>query len=229
MEKPSSKPAWTSANIAEPSASLRSSGWVGGEKPIAEHFNWLLRNLSEWVEYLENKVETLQTDLESERLRAVASEQSLANQFYTERLRTEAQERLLNSRLAVLESVLDKGALEAMIQAETVRATAAEQNLSAQISSNAQAITAETTARIAADTALQDAIDELAAAPGVDPELQETVDQLVLDLTAESERAVQAESSISTALYSEINRSKAQDVEHSSRLTIVESRIDEIA
>jgi hypothetical protein len=226
MEKPSSKPAWTSANIAEPSASLRSSGWVGGEKPIAEHFNWLLRNLSEWVEYLENKVETLQTDLESERLRALASEQSLANQFYTERLRTEAQERLLNSRLAVLESVLDQGELHALIAAETARATAAEASLEAQISANTQAITDEAAARTAADTALQDAID---AIPPVDPELQATVDQLVLDLGAETDRAVQSESSISSVLNAEKARSEAQDVEHSSRLTIVESRIDEIA
>jgi hypothetical protein len=226
MDKPSAKPAWTSANIAEPSATLKSSGWGAGDKPYAEHFNWLLRNLSEWVEYLEERVETLQTELEAERIRALAAEQSLANQQYTENLRAQGAETLLNSRLAVLESVLDQGELHALIAAETARATAAEAGLEAQITANTQAITDETTARTAADTALQDAID---AIPPVDPELQATVDQLVLDLGAETERAVQAESSISSVLYSEINRSTGLDTDHSSRLTIVESRIDEIA
>jgi hypothetical protein len=220
MDKPTSKPAWTSANIAEPSATLKSAGWGAGDKPYAEHFNWLLRNLSEWVEYLEERVETLQAELESERIRALAAEQSLANQQYTENLRAQGAETLLNSRLAVLESVLDEGELQALIAAETARATAAEAGLEAQISSNAQAISDETAARIAGDEALQDAID---AIPPVDPTLQATVDQLVLDLAAESDRATQAEAGLTTALSAEITRSTTQDTDHSSRLTILEA------
>lgn len=220
MEKPTAKPAWTSANISEPSNTLRASGWVSGEKPYAEHFNWLLRNLSEWVEYLETKVETLEAALEAERLRALASEQAVANQVYSEQLRATSQETLLNSRIAVVESVIDSGTLEALITAETARASAAEAALGAQITANAQAILDEATARAAGEQALQEAID---AIPPVDPELQATVDQLVLDLQGETDRAISAESSISSALYTEKLRSQAQDVEHSARLTLLEA------
>lgn len=220
MDRPSAKPAWASSNIVEPSISLRASGWGAGEKPYAEHFNWLLRNLSEWVEYLEQKCDALETELEAERLRALGAEQSLANQVYTEALRAQAQETLLNSRMAVVESVIDGGTLEAMIEAETARATAAEAALEAQITANSEAITAEATARAAADQTLQDAID---AIPPVDPALQATVDQLVLDVQAETSRATSAESGLFTLITNETTRSISVDTEQAARITILEA------
>lgn len=222
MDRPSAKPAWASANIVEPSNTLRASGWGAGEKPYAEHFNWLLRNISEWVEYLEQKCDALETQLEAERIRALAAEQSLANQVYTEALRAQAQETLLNSRLAVVESVIDGGTLEAMIEAESARAQGAEATLQAQITANSEAITAEASARAAADQTLQDAID---AIPPVDPALQATVDGLVTNLAAETSRATAAESNLLTLITNETTRSTEQDVDHASRLTVIEARL----
>lgn len=204
MEKPTSKPAWTSANISEPSATLKATGWVSGDKPYAEHFNWLIKNLSDWVEYLDEKVQSLEAELQVETLRALAAEQAIANQVYTEQLRAQGQETLLNSRAAVLEAMYDHGEIETLIQAETTRATAAEANLQNQITANSSAIATETTTRESEDAALQAAID---AIPAVDPALQTTVDGLVTNLAAETLRATAAET------------------ENASRITIVEARL----
>jgi len=39
-------------NKTEPSADLVAKGWDFGQKPSADEFNYILNNLSEWIEYL---------------------------------------------------------------------------------------------------------------------------------------------------------------------------------
>jgi hypothetical protein len=56
MPKPVSKPDWTSANPSartEPSGSKKNSGWLAGEKPPFQFFNWLFFNIDEWIDYFE--------------------------------------------------------------------------------------------------------------------------------------------------------------------------------
>lgn len=56
MSKPTNKPNWNpsdSSKIVEPSSTKKSQGWSSGEKPAAEHFNWLMKTVSEWIDYVD--------------------------------------------------------------------------------------------------------------------------------------------------------------------------------
>ncbi len=65
--KPTKKPGWNpqdATKIIEPSAQKRLEGWAPGEKPKAEHFNFLVQNISEWIEHLDSDALT-QADLDA--------------------------------------------------------------------------------------------------------------------------------------------------------------------
>lgn len=54
MSKPTNKPGWNpTSNLSEPSPTKKSQGWAAGEKPAAEHFNWLMKTVSEWIDYVD--------------------------------------------------------------------------------------------------------------------------------------------------------------------------------
>lgn len=56
MSKPTNKPGWNPSDpskIVEPSSTKKTQGWAAGEKPAAEHFNWLMKTLSQWVDYVD--------------------------------------------------------------------------------------------------------------------------------------------------------------------------------
>lgn len=54
MSKPTNKPGWTSASnpSSEPTVK-KTQGWSAGEKPSAEHMNWLFKTISEWIEHVD--------------------------------------------------------------------------------------------------------------------------------------------------------------------------------
>ena len=60
MARPSSKPNWTFGNpqvatkAVEPTAEKKVDGWSPTERPTAEHFNWLFRNTSEWINHFDD-------------------------------------------------------------------------------------------------------------------------------------------------------------------------------
>ena len=56
MSKPTNKPGWNPSDpskVVEPSSTKKTQGWAAGEKPTAEHFNWLMKTLSQWVDYVD--------------------------------------------------------------------------------------------------------------------------------------------------------------------------------
>lgn len=54
MSKPTNKPGWTSASnpSSEPTVK-KTQGWSAGEKPSAEHMNWLFKTVSEWIDHVD--------------------------------------------------------------------------------------------------------------------------------------------------------------------------------
>lgn len=66
--KPSEKPRWATtsvnngpsggANVLVPSSAIQDIGWLAGEKPPREYFNWLARRTYEWVNYFETVTDT---------------------------------------------------------------------------------------------------------------------------------------------------------------------------
>ena len=65
--KPTKKPGWNPQDVTkvvEPSAQKRLEGWSPGEKPKAEHFNFLVQNISEWIDHLDLTALT-QADLDT--------------------------------------------------------------------------------------------------------------------------------------------------------------------
>lgn len=54
MSKPTNKPGWTSTSnpSSEPTVK-KTQGWSAGEKPSAEHMNWLFKTISEWIEHVD--------------------------------------------------------------------------------------------------------------------------------------------------------------------------------
>jgi len=58
--KPTNKPGWNPADaskIEAPSSEKKASGWSVGEKPSSKHFNWLFKNISEWIDHVDSQVE----------------------------------------------------------------------------------------------------------------------------------------------------------------------------
>lgn len=52
---PPREPGWatdSSAVVTDPGTSKQSTGWISGEAPAADHYNWLMRNQARWLEYL---------------------------------------------------------------------------------------------------------------------------------------------------------------------------------
>ncbi len=51
MARPSAYPRWAdvSGDIVEPTSGKKDVGWVAGEKPPAQYFNWILKNIYDWV------------------------------------------------------------------------------------------------------------------------------------------------------------------------------------
>ena len=57
MTKPSSKTTWTSntpENRTEPGASKKNTGFLSSERPGFQHFNWLIWNHGQWVDFFED-------------------------------------------------------------------------------------------------------------------------------------------------------------------------------
>ena len=65
MAKPTTKPEWIPdsdpSKIEAPSASKQNTGWLSGEKPPYQFFNWFWNLVSKWVEYLEDFTDGLGT------------------------------------------------------------------------------------------------------------------------------------------------------------------------
>jgi len=65
MAKPTTKPEWIPdsdpSKIEAPSASKQNTGWLSGEKPPYQFFNWFWNLVSKWVEYLEDLTDGLGT------------------------------------------------------------------------------------------------------------------------------------------------------------------------
>ena len=56
MSKPTNKPGWNPSDpskVVEPNSTKKSQGWAAGEKPAAEHFNWLMKTVSQWIDYID--------------------------------------------------------------------------------------------------------------------------------------------------------------------------------
>lgn len=54
MSKPTNKPGWTSTtNPTSEPTTKKLTGWSAGEKPSAEHMNWLFQNISEWINHVD--------------------------------------------------------------------------------------------------------------------------------------------------------------------------------
>lgn len=52
--KPTSIPRWAAnVSVVEPSLGKKNVGWLNGERPASAMWNWLQRNLSEWVMWLQ--------------------------------------------------------------------------------------------------------------------------------------------------------------------------------
>jgi hypothetical protein len=54
--KPTTLPRWANSggDIVEPASGKKDIGWVDGEEPAAQHANWLLNELYNWAEYLDD-------------------------------------------------------------------------------------------------------------------------------------------------------------------------------
>jgi hypothetical protein len=60
------------ANVQEPSTGKKQSGWDFGEKPQREFFNWIHRITNNWIYYLDERVTTLLTLLDSSKTKTAA-------------------------------------------------------------------------------------------------------------------------------------------------------------
>ncbi len=52
MARPTVTPTWGGTQT-EPSGGLKASGYAAGDRPAAEHVNWLLDNFADWINYLD--------------------------------------------------------------------------------------------------------------------------------------------------------------------------------
>ena len=144
--------------------------------------------------------------------------------------------------LSVSEDGVKISGIDAAIQVETDRATAAEETLDAKIDDEiARATSAETaldekidaeTARAtSAETALQDAIDaESTRAKAVEADLQTALDQEIADRIAdvdeEETRAKAAEQALQTALTNEITRATQTEQQLNNRIDMTNDELD---
>lgn len=56
MSKPTNKPGWNpSSNVTEPSDSKKAAGYSVGEKPSSSNFNWLLKTISQWIDFIDSE------------------------------------------------------------------------------------------------------------------------------------------------------------------------------
>lgn len=61
MAKPT-KPTWADGDpsyVIEPGAGKKTVGWTSGEKPPYQYMNWIHFQTKEWLDYVENKAETI--------------------------------------------------------------------------------------------------------------------------------------------------------------------------
>lgn len=49
-------------NVIEPSIELKNSGWLNGQKPPREYFNWLHRLTNDWLKYLDEQQQDILTN-----------------------------------------------------------------------------------------------------------------------------------------------------------------------
>lgn len=59
-------------NVDEPPTGKKNYGWDFGEKPTSSWFNWLHRNVCNWVYYLDERVNTLLDQLDSSKTKTAA-------------------------------------------------------------------------------------------------------------------------------------------------------------
>lgn len=70
MAKPASKPDWTITNpdqatiSVEPTGSKKNIGWLADERPPHQFWNWLLLNITEWINYFETITDGMITQLD---------------------------------------------------------------------------------------------------------------------------------------------------------------------
>lgn len=65
MAKPITKPSWmtgvSGSSVVEPTSGKKAAGWSVDERPAAEYMNWLMQNMSDWIDY----IDTVSAALES--------------------------------------------------------------------------------------------------------------------------------------------------------------------
>ena len=59
MPKPTDLPRWAnvSGDIVEPTEDKKDVGWIAGEKPPAQFWNWLQKNIYDWLSYFDEAKE----------------------------------------------------------------------------------------------------------------------------------------------------------------------------
>src|SRR3954468_16922705 len=67
MPAPTKYPDWATdeSNNVEPPDAKKAAGWVPGEEPPSSWFNWWKNLAGQWVRWLEERANTLTTDLDA--------------------------------------------------------------------------------------------------------------------------------------------------------------------
>lgn len=64
MAKPITKPSWMTGvsgpNVVEPTGGKKAGGWVTDERPAAEYMNWIMQNMSDWIDYVDSVSDSLE-------------------------------------------------------------------------------------------------------------------------------------------------------------------------
>lgn len=64
MPAPSEFPVWipdNTTNIIEPSSGQKNTGWLPGQVPPAQYFNWILNLINQWIEYFDDVIQPVLT------------------------------------------------------------------------------------------------------------------------------------------------------------------------
>lgn len=69
-------------NVVEPSLELKTSGWLDGQKPPREYFNWLHRLTNNWLKYLDNRAVYGEMGVIEMSVQYSASSQTVSASFY---------------------------------------------------------------------------------------------------------------------------------------------------